>query len=459
MGENRPNGWDAGRTRRAGRGATARRRRDAFTLVELLVAIAITLIFGAMAATTLSAGAGMWRDGNRRSYAYDTATVIFQQIQDDLSAAKSQFWGTDATAYDVRVKFWGDLDSYTDPQGNISHRPWMRFVRAIPDFSTNPLLRNAGTDPNAGATAALGWYNLIETAPLRPLEGMCEVAYLMGLGNDGSGATTDPDTLYRAVLAPVGAITASGTNLNADSAGMTFFNADAWSASSGGTGNDPLGNSDRIHNKALPLAQGVIYFEVRYWTQYTTDWTPGISGYSPTVLPIAKWFNNYTPSPCGSVLNWDSTRIVADSTPDFIMDEDQANFGQQVLDSSTIARDDAITDNVFPRSIMVTVTIVPPAELAMANPLRLQTGIDNSQGSMTVIGSAPPLNAESPYVKIDDEWVRIAGMQGNTITVAANGRGVRGTTATNHNAGARVQIGYTFSRIFGNPAAREYWGQ
>ena len=36
---------------------------------------------------------------------------------------------------------------------------------------------------------------------------------------------------------------------------------------------------------------------------------------------------------------------------------------------------------------------------------------------------------------------------------------MRGTAATSHGANARVLIGYTFTRIFNNPAAREYWGQ
>ena len=189
--------------------------RGGFTLVELLVAITIVLIFGAMAAKTLSDAAGMWRAGYRRSYAYDTSTVIFQQIQDDLSAAKSQFWGSEADAYDQRVKFWVDFDTlHADDNGNgirqatesaAALRQWMRLVRAIPDYSVNPLIRAAGTNP-----AATDWYNLINpNAPnpppdLMPLEGMCEVAYMLGLGADGSGSVTDPTTLYRAVLAPIG---------------------------------------------------------------------------------------------------------------------------------------------------------------------------------------------------------------------------------------------------------------
>ena len=131
-----------------------------FTLVEMMVAITIVLIFGAMAAETLKEAAGMWRTGYRRSYAYDTSTVIFQQIQDDLSAAKNQFWGGEADAYDQQVKFWVDFDNYTDPQGpanNAARRQWMRFVRAIPDYNVNPL----HPQRRHRSRAPTGYYNLI----------------------------------------------------------------------------------------------------------------------------------------------------------------------------------------------------------------------------------------------------------------------------------------------------------
>ena len=429
-----------------------------FTLVELLVAITIVLIFGGMAAETLREGAGMWRAGHRRSYAYDTGTVIFQQIQDDLSAAKSQFWGSEADAYDQRVKFWVDFDTlHADDNGNgirqatestAALRQWMRFVRAIPDYSVNPFIRAAGTDP-----AATGWYNLINPIapnappPLMPLEGMCEVAYMLGLGADGSGSVTDPTTLYRAVLAPIGCTVdpTTGAALTAASAGMTFFNAD-------GGPNDALSNSARIGAKALPIAQGVIYFEVRLWTQYTTSWDPDLAAYQSPVMPrmaFAKWFNNYTPSDSGAVFTWDST----------CMDTVRPAFALDELQQGVAAGTDAIYDNVFPRSVMVVVTVEPPSELSVANPLRLRNNLpDNYTGPVALIGEAPPLNSQWPFVKIGDEWIGISGIdQANTLQIVA--RGVRGTTNFAHNAGDRVQVGYTFSRIFNDPAAREYWGQ
>ncbi|MFW6119238.1 MAG: PulJ/GspJ family protein, partial [Planctomycetota bacterium] len=88
--------------------------RGGFTLVEMLIALGILLIFGVMAATALTYGTQLWRSGHRRSYAFDVATFVFQQIEDDLSAARSQFWGQDEDAYDTRVKFWVDHDGEFD---------------------------------------------------------------------------------------------------------------------------------------------------------------------------------------------------------------------------------------------------------------------------------------------------------------------------------------------------------
>ncbi|MGD2175814.1 MAG: prepilin-type N-terminal cleavage/methylation domain-containing protein, partial [Candidatus Brocadiaceae bacterium] len=189
-----------------------------FTLVELLVALSILLIFGLMAATALSYGSRLWRSAHRRSYAYDVASAVFQQIDDDLSAARSQFWGTEENAFDTRIKLWADHDGlFSGTAGDqVGGRQRLRFVRGIPDATVNPRIRQAGDGvDNDGDAPAIDeeYYNLQDDdgddrvdEDLMPVEGMCEVAYLLGLGNDGSGpgsdGYTDQNTLYRGVLAP-----------------------------------------------------------------------------------------------------------------------------------------------------------------------------------------------------------------------------------------------------------------
>jgi len=399
--------------------------REAFTLVELLVAITILLIF-------------------------DMATGIFEQIEDDLEAAKSQFWGTEADAFDTRVKFWVDQDQqvYTDAGGasRTNRRPRLRFVRGIPDDSVNPRIRAAGNgvddDPPSGdGRIDEEYYNLVDDDPLpgdgladedlMPLEGVCEVAYVMGLG----GASA-PNTLYRAVLSPIGQRPTgndSAGDSGADHYGMTFFNDVG--------ADDALGNSYRIGKKALPLADGVIYFEVLLWTQYTTTWD--------TAVPFHAWANSYSPEDCGPTFTWDSDRLEDPDTPEFEMD--------------WAGLESEVQDNVFPRAIKVVVTVEPPRRLQPASPLRLRTPLNVGDTRVDVIGESPPRNPQWPYIRVGQEWIRysdyVTDPAGDYFLVAPGGRGQRGTEEADHAAGERVAVGYTFSRVFYNPAAREAWGQ
>ncbi len=436
--------------------------RGGFTLIELMVAVAILMIFGGMAAATLGYASSMWRQGHRRSYAYDTATVIFQQIEDDLSAAKNPFWGAEADAYDERIRFWLDHDPHFDgDEDTDGGRQRLRFVRGIPDDTVNPRLRQAGDgvsndDDNGDGLidssdpADEELYNLMDDDPagderidedLMPLEGLCEVAYLLGLGADGTTPQTERTTLYRAVLSPIGDDSASP-----DDPETTFF-LEADGITLGAGNDDTLGTSERIANKAVALAENVLYFEVRAWTQYTTTWE--VFDEDGDEIGFFEWANSYEPEECAPVLTWDSTRSEDDETPDFDMDQDQGLAGGG----------DYVGDNVFPRAVMVIVTIAPPEHLRQANPLRLRADVtDPAATVLQVTGQASPFNRRWPFVRVNDEWMLVTefDQQTNEITVE---RGVRGTSADTHDAGDRVMVGYTFSRIFRNPAPRDDWGQ
>ena len=106
---------------------------NAFTLIEMMVAMTITMIFGAMAVAALRYGSDLWRSGHRRSYVYDVATAVFHQLQSDVDDARSQFWGADADAFDPRIGFMADLDSLGPPiVPSDVQRQRLIFVRGIP---------------------------------------------------------------------------------------------------------------------------------------------------------------------------------------------------------------------------------------------------------------------------------------------------------------------------------------
>jgi len=437
--------------------------RAGFTLTELLVATAILLIFGAMAVATLRYGTTLWRSCQSRSHAYEVATNVFHQLEADLRDAKSQFWAQDADAYDTRIKFYVDHDQFVNG-ANRWYRYRLRFVRGIPDDTLNPRLRQAGdgidNDGDGGIDEES--YNLkdddgdgLVDEDLKPLEGMCEVAYLMGLDGNAGSPAYDAHTLYRAVLAPIGDQTTS------------LFN------------NSNLDGAQKIKNRAEVLARGILYFGIMCWTQYTTTWDTKV-GFRP-------WRNSYTAPPegCGpTLLGWDSDRLsssASEPSPAFEMDPGGKYFyrdqGDDDGDGTYNDEDpDYVRDNVFPRAIKVELVVDPTVEYPQQNPLRLAEDITASHGTIRVIGTPPAYNKYWPFLFIEDpvngdEWVRFSDFTpsatGGEFTVyddpntlsTADGRGKMATTAVQHPRGCLVKFGYRFTRVFYNPAGRDYWGQ
>ena len=392
--------------------------------------MALVLIFGTVAVATLRYGTSLWRSGHRRAYAYDTATIIFHQIEDDIGAAASQFWYKDADAFDTRVKFWVDYD--------VDERQRLRFVRRIPDDALNPRIRQAGdgedNDSNGGADEE--YYNLVDDdgdtlvdEDLMPLAGTCEVAYLRGLG---TGGVEDADTLYRAVLAPIGLD--SG---DPDAPEQTFFDPDTFDTPA------------RIGDKAQVLAENVLHFEVRCWSQFTTTWDDGVG--------FHVWDKSYKPRDCGPTFMWDSDRLSDD--PDFEMDWGTASFPDTDEDGDGDSNgndEDYVEDNVFPAAIMVVVVTNPPARLRQLGPVSL---VNDANTTITVKGNLPNYNKQWPYLRIDDEWIRFDSFDADTQTFTGLTRGARETDdhVTTHSAGAPVEFGYTFSRVFYNPTGKACW--
>jgi len=387
------------------------KRRRAFTLVELLIAIALLVILGGMVLGTLRYGTELWRAGNTRSYCYDTATVVFDQLGKDVGASLSQFWNKDTDAYDNRIRFYVDYDS---PAARPREQR-MRFVARIPDNTVNAIIRRAGNglDDDVNGLIDEDYYSLNRLYPplasggtgksidLKPLEGMCEMAYMMGTG------ARDSKTLYRAAYAPVPKVG------DPDYANSLFNNIP-----------DPS-------VVGIPLTEDVIlYLELRLWSQYTTTWD--------VAVPYTTWANSWTPQNCGPAGTWDSN-APAD-----------------------------VRAHVFPRAAMAVVVVEPPENLRGATRVNLAGTINQTQMTIPVRGELPPYNAAWPYILIKDptngnEWVRFKSFDATTQSFVLDAadplgnRGVRQTAANSHLAGCEVSIGLTFSTVFYNPTGREYW--
>jgi hypothetical protein len=429
--------------------------------VELLVAMALVIIFGSMAVAVLRYGIGLWRAGHRRSHAYDMAATVFRQVENDLNAARSQFWGTDVDAYDTRVKFWVDFDADGTAMLPVegAGRQRLRLVRGIPANSVNPRIRQAGD----GEDNDNEYYNALDDdgdgradEDLMPLEGLCEVAYLMGTNDGAVPGADDHTTLYRAVLAPIGGTAPTGFLPPADYPGYSLFRDDAADADEDVFYVDPSGSPNRIQAKAVPLAENVLHFEVRCWSQYTTTWVPE---------PFAPWRNPYAMDMCGPTFTWDNERLNAAAdvnTPPFVMDWGQPGFSEAADDDADTepngVDEDYVRDNVFPRALMVVLVVDPYAEYPATRPLRLAADMDADQETVVVAGEPPAHNSAWPYFRIVDEWLAFESFDADTqtYTLVSDGRGMRGTTASAHSAGDLVRFGYTFTRAFHNPAGRDY---
>src|SRR5438552_4090742 len=63
------------------------RQNAAFTLMELLVSIAIFILLGLLLVALLRGGVEIWDKGESRRDAYERASILFDTLRGDLSCA------------------------------------------------------------------------------------------------------------------------------------------------------------------------------------------------------------------------------------------------------------------------------------------------------------------------------------------------------------------------------------
>src|SRR6185503_12307018 len=63
------------------------RRHTGFTLMELLVSIAIFILLGLLLVSLLRGGVQVWDKGESRRDAYERASILFDALRADLSCA------------------------------------------------------------------------------------------------------------------------------------------------------------------------------------------------------------------------------------------------------------------------------------------------------------------------------------------------------------------------------------
>lgn len=366
--------------------------RRGFSLVELLVAMAIFSVLGATLVLLLRQGMGAWHVGEARRGTYEEAQAVLGQLRDDLRSACGA--NRDVRGDPVAVRFICDEDR--------RGRQRLAFVRSIPRELRHPIASLAGTQ--VGADCDLDGVDDRKEAlagKLRATGGLEEVLYAMD---------PDRDALLRAARAPIGGEASLFRVENLD---------------------DPAA----LRRLAKPVGPHILHLELLFWTQVTETW----DGEPPLKKPRLGRKN-------GAVAEWDSTRSIL--PPRTGASEDEFQFWRR----------DALhpRDDIFPERVQATLVVAEEGPAATWTALAAPLGPGGLEAKVL---SSRPFEGRGPYARIGREWVRYEVADGRTLKIARDGRGRRGTAATEHAAGTDVVTGKAFTIEIEVPAHQEDWNE
>lgn len=388
------------------------RRRAGFTILEMLVAMAMFSVLGIAIVSLLSQGLNLFSEGTADTSMQDRLQAALPPIREDLAAMKpveapevppppppaildpaaQEPPGADPVPPAVRLRS-GTIKLSDLPADKAIPLPYVAFVRSNAREAEDAILRDAGTagaasglplrayDPSAVDSGVTG--NLLAPG------GLLEVVWI--------AVPDDPDqpgilTLYRLFRAPVGG---PGTLL------------------------DPV-NFDslaKIHKAGRPVFEGVIHFGVTFRNVFARSWEDGagrgkVSDGEPYV---------------GSV--WDSTRAL---DPKFALAKGK--------DSTEDVRDD-----VFPAMVRVELVLAVPGPFGFGRgETTLVGGLTNDDRKVTLenVDLLYKPGPDERWLKVGTEWMgtTLAGIDypGKTAVVT---RGGRGSATVEHKDGEPVYVG------------------
>ncbi|WP_372371472.1 PilW family protein [Candidatus Uabimicrobium sp. HlEnr_7] len=200
------------------------KQNHGFTLIELMIAVALLSVFTLMLVKVLSQSVSVWRTTEKRREILEASRNIMEIITEDLNA---MFLSKSITTTGLLL----DYDS------NGKQR--LRFIRKISQENTHPILRYAGTEKSS----KLDYYNLKadKTKKLLAPGGLAEVMYCFVPQQDGLMG------LYRGIQAPI-----DGKN--------SFFR------------DKNIDSPQKIREKCHLLGSGILNMEIKCWTATTFTW-------------------------------------------------------------------------------------------------------------------------------------------------------------------------------------------
>lgn len=391
-------------------------RSAGFSLMELMLAMALFSLLSVSLVTLLSRATGLLAEGNSGVDTLDKLQLFSETFEKDAATIYTQ---RDSDEGIPDVRFYSDFaDSRYDPEDDKAVVTVQRlmFVRMIPNEATSTLTRQAGSAIGEGAKEYLDQKDdTLESSEgrLRATGGQMAVMYTAI-----PESTDDPAvlTLFRAIRSPLGGDKSLLPTLRATDPSATVERR------------GPL-HLKEVQEVADPLLKGVLYFGVEFWGRKTRVWD-----------------TNMRP-PAGSSPTWDSTRGILDGsrgTAGFHL----AKFGVGAESSLSDPVDD-----VFPRRMRVTLVVEELGRNARTGLLADDISADARSLELLSTSFIPTVEGARRFVKIGTEWIEFMGNDDGSLTNLK--RGARGTTAQAHVADSVVHHGRTLVREFVIPTYRD----
>ncbi|MHC4821900.1 MAG: PulJ/GspJ family protein [Planctomycetota bacterium] len=404
----------------------ARRRSAGFSLVELLIAMAIFSVLGLALIALLRQSTVFLEQGQSGSERYDMLETADRIFQDDLvnlySRPSTPEGEPDVRLYSDFVGWDTDADKVMDTETQR-----LAFVRSIRGEVTDPMLRRAGSKP--GATGRVdGTDDEKERSEFdhRAAGGKQEVMFLLvpGKAEDEPGV----GALYRGSRTPIG---------GRDS----YLPWEPLDSRVRGKTRSGIHTLEEAKKAGLrPVLNGVLHLSFHFWSRHTR---PG----DAELVKNGAIKDDIPPELGGGGLSrtWDSTRgiLPLGARPDqFFLAKGSESLAYP-------------TDDVFPRRIRVVMVVDRIGIDANTGELTRDLGPDDTTIHVDTTKFAPSIDPVSRFIKIGNEWIQWSDRDGKTFTVEK--RGVRGTKRGAHPSGDLVRAGATLVREYDIPAFREDW--
>lgn len=389
-------------------------RSQGFTLLELVMAVAVFTMLGTMVVFLMRQGLDVFTVGTSESSALDRAETILPRMVYDLEALalppsfdparlplteEERLAGREEVVLppvDVRLRSAQFLPRDV-PEGPLKGVPatYMAWVVNVSEDRSDPWLRRAGSrtgeDRNDLEPTAIDAAN-VDTA-FRASGGLREVCYVAVAEDAAHPALM---TLYYGWRSPVGGVESllDPTNLN---------------------------SLAKIRARCRPISTGLLHLEARWRRVFGDGWeiTTGRIGEREPYVGIV----------------WDSTRALDRAFPLF---RDRTSLGDP-------------SDDVFPAWVRLEVTLIPPDALGLGRGETTLAGAVSSEDDRIVVADAMPFVGPGPqerWLKVDGEWMRydVRRVTVPTRTIAVQ-RGQRGTKAVPHDGDAEVYVGLSTDRV------------